>query len=93
MKVVSSAEVMQTVEIDTLAEIPSERQIIEAISILYKEKEKNPKNYVYIKFPFGILCYEGLKELRSYYERIQFQEKINEDRNWIMLNHFAHNLR
>ena len=81
MKVVSSAEVMQTVEIDTLAEIPSERQIIQAISVLYIEKEKNSKNYVYIKFPFGKLCYEGLKELISYYERIQFQEKINEDRN------------
>ena len=44
MKVDSSAEEMETVEIDTLAEIPSERQIIQAISILYKEKEKNPKN-------------------------------------------------
>ena len=43
MKVVSSAEVMQTVEIDILAEILSERQIIQAISILYKEKERNPQ--------------------------------------------------
>ena len=46
--------------------------------------KKIQKNYVYIKFPFGILCYEGLKELKSYYERILFQEKINEDRNWLI---------
>ena len=66
MKVVSSAEVMQTVEINTLDEIPSERQIIQTISIPHIQKGKNPKNYVYIKFTFGIFCYEGLKELRSY---------------------------
>ena len=75
MEVVSSAEVMQTVDINTLSEIPAESQIIQAISILYKEKEKNPQNHVYMKFPFGILCYDRLKELRSYYDQIRFLRK------------------
>ena len=81
MEVVSSAEIMQNVYINTLSEIPSETQIIQAISILYTEKEKSP--CIAMKFPFGILCYDGLKEMRSYYEQIQCQNKINEDQDWL----------
>lgn len=82
MKVVSSAEEMPTVDLSTVSEIPSKTQIVKAISIIYKEKEKQPQNYVYMKFPFGILYSSKLKELRSYYDRVLYQDKVNEDQIW-----------
>jgi len=38
---------------------------------------------VYAKFPFGDICYSGLKDLRPYYEQLLFQETIIEDRDWL----------
>ncbi len=83
MKVVSSAEKIPTVDLSTVSEIPSEAQIVKAISIIYKEKDKQPQNYIYMKFPFGNLCFNKLKELRSYYDQVRYQDKVNEDQLWL----------
>ncbi len=83
MKVVSSAEKMPTVDLSTVSEIPSEAQIVKAISIIHKEKDKQPQNYIYMKFPFGNLCFNKLKELRSYYDQVRYQDKVNEDQLWL----------
>ncbi len=71
---------MLTVDFSTVSEIPYETQIVKVISIMYKEKEKQPQNYVYMKFPFGILYVNKLKELRSYYDQVRYQD--NEDQVW-----------
>ncbi len=64
MKVVSSAEKMPTVDLSTVSEIPSEAQIVKAISIIYKEKDKQPQNYIYMKFLFGNLCFNKIKRVK-----------------------------
>ena len=42
----------------SLTDIHSE---VQAISSLYKIQEEFPDMYTYIKFPFGIMDYDGLK--------------------------------
>ena len=48
----------KVVEVDNLVEIPSEIQVCQAISKLYKNEE-HPDKFAYVKFPFGMTDYDG----------------------------------
>ena len=50
-----------------LTEIPSIRSVTQAISVLCKQTEVSMKNFVFIKFPFGLMDYNGLKQLQLYH--------------------------
>ena len=50
-----------------LTEIPSLRSVTQAISVLCKQTEVSMKIFVYIKFPFGLMDYNGLKQLQLYH--------------------------
>ena len=65
MDIVTATEVMDTVEMCSLSVIPSEPQICQAISMLCREQEINPNKFIYIKFPFGMMSYGGLKNNTS----------------------------
>ena len=46
------AQRVEVVELNSLIEIPSEVQVHQAISNLYKQKSDYPDKFSYIKFPF-----------------------------------------
>ena len=50
-----------------LTEIPSIRSVTQAISVLCKQTEVRMKNFVFINFPFGLMDYNGLKQLQLYH--------------------------
>ena len=58
MEIVTFSERVQVVD---LVEIPSEIDVCQAISKLYKNKEEHPDKFAYIKFPFGMIDYDGLQ--------------------------------
>ena len=83
MEVVTLTEIGKVVEVGSLAKIPSDAQVRRAISNLYKEKEKHPDKFVYIKFPFGLVDYAGLQMMKSYHEYISLKKRIAEERVWL----------
>ena len=70
MDIVSLSERIEVVDIGKLVEIPSEIQVRRAISKLYKQTEERSDRFSYIKFPFGIMDYDGLQLLQIYHEYI-----------------------
>lgn len=83
MEVITITERADTVNVSTLTEIPSQSQVRGAISKLHKKQEEFPDKYTYIKFPFGIMEYDGLKILQMYHEHIQRKENVSEERAWL----------
>ena len=52
MEIVTFSERVNIVEVGMLVEIPSEIQICQAISKLYKNKEEHPDKFCIRKIPF-----------------------------------------
>ena len=75
MEVVTLSERAKAVEVGSLVKIPSDVQVRRAISDLYKEKEKYPNKFAYMRFPFGIVDYAGLQMMQSYHEYISLKKK------------------
>ena len=68
------------VEINDIREIPSEFQVRQAITELYKKGEESPDKCVYIKFPYGIMDYDGLSTLLMYHNYMALKKKIHEEK-------------
>ena len=83
MEIVAATEMLDTVEMNSLSMIPSEAQVRQAISMLCKRKEKDTNKYVYVKFPFGMMDYNGLKTIQAYHDGVQHKRKIREEKKWL----------
>ena len=81
MEVVTLPESIKVVEICSLTEIPSEPQVRQAISKLYKRREEHPEKFSYVKFPFGMMDYDGLNMLLTYHEYVALKKKVGEEKN------------
>ena len=75
MEIVSLSERVMIVDVGKLVEIASEIQVRQAISKLYKQKEEHPDKFSYIKFPFGMIDYDGLQMQQKYHEYITLNKK------------------
>ena len=82
METVTFSERVKVVEVGNLVEIPSEIQVRQAISKLYKKKEEDPDKFSYIQFPFGVIDYEGLQILQTYHEYLALRKRIAEEKAW-----------
>ena len=91
MEVVTVAQRVEVVELNSLIEIPSEVQVRQAISNLYKQKSDCPDKFSYIKFPFGMIGYNELDMLLKYHEHMTYTKKANEENVW--LEHAKQNCR
>ena len=89
MEIFTVTEQVDTVAISKLTDIPSEVQVQQAISCLYKKQEEFPDKYTYAKFPFGIMDYDGLKMLQKYHNYVQGKRNMSEEKTW--LNPFTGN--
>ena len=89
MEIVTFSERVQVVEVGNLVEIPSEIHVRQAISKLYKNKEERPDKFAYVKFPFGLIDYDGLQMLKTYHKYIAHKKKVVEEKAW--LKHAAQN--
>ena len=83
MTVVMASKLLDTVEMSSVAAIPSGTQVCEAISMLCKEQEKQQNKFVYIKFPFGMMDYDGLKSIQAYHDSVQHKQMMLEEKNWL----------
>ena len=83
MEVVSVSEKLHTVELGSLTMIPSESQVRQAISMLCKGQDDINNKFTYIKFPFGMMNYDGLKTIQAYHESVQSKQRMNEERDWL----------
>ena len=83
MEIVTFSQRVKVVEVSKLVEIPSEVQVRQAISRLYKKREKDPDKFSYIKFPFGMIDYDGLQMLQTYHEYLALKKKIAEEKAWL----------
>ena len=79
MEVVTMPQRIKVVEFGSLIEIPCELQVRQAISNLRKQQSDYPDKFSYIKFPFGIIGYDGLDMLLKYHEYITLKKKVAED--------------
>ena len=83
MDIVSLSERVEVVDIGKLVEIPSEIQVRQAISKLYKQKEEHSDKFSYIKFRFGMMDYDGLQMLLTYHEYIALKKEVAEEKAWL----------
>ena len=81
MEVVTLPESIKVVEICSLTEIPSEPEVRQAISKLYKTRQEHPEKFSYVKFPFGMMDYDGLNMLLTYHEYVALKKKVGEEKN------------
>ena len=83
MEVITVTEKINIVEVSSLTEIPCEHQVRQAISKLCKKHEEHPDKFSYIKFPFGMMDYDGLNMLANYHEYIALRKNIAEEKDWL----------
>ena len=83
MEVITVSERMTVVEVNSLNEIPSELQVRQAISKLYKKEEEFPYTFSYMKFCFGILDCDGLRRLLIIRECTALKKKVAEEKAWL----------
>ena len=83
MEVVTMPQRIKVVEFGSLIEIPCELQVRQAISNLHKQQSDYPDKFSYIKFPFGIIGYDGLDMLLKYHEYITLKKKVAEEKSWL----------
>ena len=83
MEVVTVPQRIEVVEFGSLIDIPSELQVRQAISNLCKHQSDYPDMFSYIKFPFGIIGYDGPAMLLKYHEYITFKKKVAEENTWL----------
>ena len=89
MEIVTFSERVKIIEVGNLVEIPSEIQVRQAISKRYKNKEERSDKFAYVKFPFGMIDYDGLQMLKTYHKCIAHKKKVVEEKAW--LKHAAQN--
>ena len=83
MDIVTVSERIATTDVRSLTDIPSDSQVRQAISKLYKKQEEFPDKLTYAKFPFGTLDFDGLKQLQLYHEYIQYKNRRAEEKGWL----------
>lgn len=84
MKVLVSKTKIDVIHPGSLNEIPSSGVVIQAISMLCKEREcVSSDSYVYIQFPFGIIDYNGLKDLQNYHQYLKDEKTKKEVKAWL----------
>ena len=64
-----------------LKEIPSLHGVTQAISMLCKKKEESIDSFVHIKFPFGMVDYNGLKQLQLYHHELNLNPILHKPQN------------
>ena len=64
------------VDMNDIREIPSDFQVRQATTELYKKREESPDKFVYIKFPCGIMDYDGLSTLLVYHNYMALKKKF-----------------
>ena len=84
MEVITVTERIDVVELSRLTEIPSEFQVHQAMGKLQKQREEFPDKYNYIKFPFGMMDFDGLSTLHKYHEYMQLKKKVAEEKAWLV---------
>ena len=84
MEVITSPRQIPVVQVSDLAIIPSAEQVRQAICNLYKNQEAVPHQFSYVKFPFGILDYDGLKKIQEYHEQQLRRKMESEDKEWLI---------
>ena len=57
MEVITSPQPIPVVKVSDLTIIPSAQLVRQAVSNLYKKQEVVSDQFIYVKFPFGILDY------------------------------------
>lgn len=83
VEIITVPERIATTNVESLTSIPSESQVRQAISKLYKKQEEFPDKVTYAKFPFGTLDFDGLKQLQLYHEYIQYKNRTAEEKGWL----------
>jgi hypothetical protein len=83
MEVISSPRQIPVFKVSDMSAIPSAQQVRQAISNLYKKQEVVPIHYTYVKFPFGILDYDGLKKIQEYHEQKLTKRIECEEKEWL----------
>ena len=78
---ITSLEELDVTDHKYLSVIPTQQQVRDAIAVIIQHKEKAPNEYAYIKFPFGLLDYTGLKDIDKYYMDIQLKSRISEEKH------------
>ena len=73
MEVIAVTERIDVVELHRLTEIPSEFQAHQAMSKLQQIREEFPDKFTYMKFPFGMMDFDGLSTLLKYHEYMQLK--------------------
>ena len=83
MEIITVPERIKVVKVASLTEIPSETQVRQAISKMYKTQEEHPHEFSYMKFPFGMIDYDGLNMLLTYHECLALKKKLAEEKAWL----------
>ena len=83
MEAVVSKVEMPVVHPKGLKEIPCLRTVTQAISMLCKKEEVSIDNFVYIKFPFGMIDYNGLKQLQLYHFDLNRKHDKEKIQTWL----------
>ena len=80
MEVITTHQQIPLLQVSDLTTIPSAQQVRQAISNLYKKQEAVPDEFSYVKFPFGILDFNGLQKILEYHEQKVRREMESEER-------------
>ena len=83
MEVFTSSQKIPVVKVSDLTIIPSAQQVRQAISNLYKKQEMVSDQFSYVKFPFGILDYDGLQKIQEYHEQKLRRKTEGEEKVWL----------
>ena len=79
MEVVTVAQRMEVVELNSLIQIPSKMQVCQAISNLYSDY---PDKFSYINF-LSECYYDKLDMLLKYHEHMRYTKKATKENAWL----------
>ena len=79
-RVVVSSERLDVTNYKCISVIPTQQQVCDAISVTSAKREDT--KWVR-QFPFGLLDYDGLKDIEKYYLDIQIQHHVSEEKHWL----------
>ena len=84
VEVLVSQTKMDIVHPGRLKELPSFGVVAQAISMLCKKRETVcSDSYVYVKFPFGVINYDGLKDLQKYHQYLKDRATDKQNQAWL----------
>ncbi len=63
--------------------MPNEGQCISALSSLVTAMEKNPNEFCYVRFPFGIVDYDGMKVFQEAYAKLAEERPVAIEKRWL----------